>query len=540
MIIRLKAPGQIYLKNTDNEDEAATGKISKIETAYIDKDENPDSIYYNFQIKSIVCKLSSHDFNPIVIEWDGDGDFYSIRVFDGGMECHASYMRYNRYEQYIYEEKSNRFRLTQIYTDSNGNAQNDGSGTTALDLRTNTFTADWNYWDEESDSLVSIPRVEVKMYNPPVYMDDSLWIDDNRAEKLYELYKNKCLYQRFVDKFSNVELPYSTGTVEEAGKESVFLWKELSPQDSRFYVPPAEFDNDYWKINIHAAGKYKYFDVDVLLFFITGNCDNGSSLSPLLELCTYRNKKIVSRLTVAGGYYGEYDYQFHESIIEKDGIIQIIEEIDDRSTTIPVRRKKTYQINENGQLCTFTITVECVADKTLHPESADKTEITGKTIDAESEGGTDKDETIKTIEYERICYGRGYNDLHPRGCPKSVAGNVQHPVFDTGKYGCHHRRQSACGEYKAFRHLLADTFDTRLFALHAGTYGMDGICGFRADAGRQSAAANLRDTVRHGRLHLIPKFGTDETGQSGNQSRQSANRCAETGGEGGGTVLRGV
>lgn len=166
-------------------------------------------------------------------------------------------------------------------------------------------------------------------------------------------------YKTFLKKFDKIELPYHTRSIEQAkelksGVNGLSFWgKQLAPQDSIYYTPPPEFEKGYWTIDAMAAGRYKYGDIDVLLFFLTGDCENGASLRPMLELCTYKNKKIVSRIIVEGGQYEEYGYyKFYESIID-NGTVRVIEEVGEQG--VSTRQEKLYQIDISGRLITKSL-----------------------------------------------------------------------------------------------------------------------------------------------------------------------------------------
>jgi hypothetical protein len=164
-------------------------------------------------------------------------------------------------------------------------------------------------------------------------------------------------FQQFLENFHEITLPYQTRSIEELKIKSSFWGKILEMKDTIYYTPPEEhFAKDYWTINTYTSEKYKYRDIDILLFFLTGDCESGMSLSvPYLELCTYKDAKMVSRLFIEGGFYGEYDYEFYESTIEKDGAIRILEETSEYSPNDAIertikRREMIYQIDSIGYL----------------------------------------------------------------------------------------------------------------------------------------------------------------------------------------------
>lgn len=112
--------------------------------------------------------------------------------------------------------------------------------------------------------------------------------------------------------------------------------------------------------------------------------------------------------------------------------------------------------------------------------------------------------------------------MHVRGGARPIAGNGQYLLFDTGQAGGYHQRQGADDEHHAVWHMFPEAYDKRIRPVRTRADRMDGVPCFRGDRQRQRAGGQLYDTVCGGRVHLVPKFGTDETEQSGNKAKQPA------------------
>ncbi|MDR2920121.1 MAG: hypothetical protein LBV72_12235 [Tannerella sp.] len=165
---------EIILQEPDNLNPETTK--SNILTADIDQDDTIDSLYYDYQKQAIVCSLSSHSFEKTELDFPNEyyGTKVSISAYKGGINIDMLHMRAFNYESYGYDPETGRFRLESLSHENLGNALNDGSGTYSMDFITGDFTADWNYFDIEADSLVSLPTIELNMHIPPVYWDDSI------------------------------------------------------------------------------------------------------------------------------------------------------------------------------------------------------------------------------------------------------------------------------------------------------------------------------------------------------------------------------
>ena len=66
-----------------------------------------------------------------------------------------------------------------------GNAANDGSGESSVNLLTGDYIGNWNYSDQETDILIKIPTIKTKMKFKNINLEDF-------AEETYFNYAEKC------------------------------------------------------------------------------------------------------------------------------------------------------------------------------------------------------------------------------------------------------------------------------------------------------------------------------------------------------------
>lgn len=162
---------QINLPCTDEERDPNEIR-SNIIMGCIDGDNVLDSMYYNFQNQAIVVLLSTHNFEPIYLDYIPITST-EIGIGKGGFYESQNYMRRFVIYGYEYETSTGKFRLVGCYDEYLGNVTNDASGTSFLDLTAGRFVGDWSYWDSELGLLVSMPTVEAKIKNEAIYFDNN-------------------------------------------------------------------------------------------------------------------------------------------------------------------------------------------------------------------------------------------------------------------------------------------------------------------------------------------------------------------------------
>ena len=160
----------------------------------IDNDGIKDTVFVNAEKSTIVCKLSTLDYKsisskPIEIL----NEFSGIIETKNGFEFFNDWMRAGYKNQFRYNSKTKKIQLIGMSRYEFGNAANDGSGESSVNLLTGNYIGNWNYYDMEKDILIKIPTTKTKMkykiINLENFSDETYF---SYAEKCAELYhKNK-------------------------------------------------------------------------------------------------------------------------------------------------------------------------------------------------------------------------------------------------------------------------------------------------------------------------------------------------------------
>ncbi len=137
--------------------------------ADIDGDQIPDSLYYDLKNDSIMFLLSSQGFIPFGLKYDNVAISTELSVIEGGFTIHTLDTRTTKLEQYHYDFKSTKFRLTYLQKE-----HNDVQGYTeySLDLLEGKYKASFSRYDEEADSLKEYSDIHLIVDNEPIYWGD--------------------------------------------------------------------------------------------------------------------------------------------------------------------------------------------------------------------------------------------------------------------------------------------------------------------------------------------------------------------------------
>ncbi len=87
----------------------------------------------------------------------------SISAKGGVVDVHSKGMRGFAYYKFRWEAAAGDFRLIGYDTESFGNAANDGSGTSSLNLLTGSYEAAFNNYNEKQEKLIALPKVKRKI-----------------------------------------------------------------------------------------------------------------------------------------------------------------------------------------------------------------------------------------------------------------------------------------------------------------------------------------------------------------------------------------
>lgn len=166
----------------------------------IDFDSVKDSIFLDRKESVIVCRLSSEGFKvqkSLPIKYL-DETSSGINETKNGFELNNNWMRSGYSAQFRFEKKDKRIRLIGMDRYEFGNAANDGSGESSVNLLTEDYIGDWNYFDHlannENGELIKIPTIKIKMPFRKIYLqdfnDEIPYNFTSQCADLYEKYKS--------------------------------------------------------------------------------------------------------------------------------------------------------------------------------------------------------------------------------------------------------------------------------------------------------------------------------------------------------------
>lgn len=160
----------------------------------IDNDGKNDTVFIDVEKSTIVCNLSTLNYKSVSskpIEILNE----SSRVLEtkNGFAFFNDWMRAGYKNQFRYNSKTKKIQLIGMSRYEFGNAANDGSGESSVNLLTGDYIGNWNYFDHlannEEGELVKIPTIKSKMKFKIINIEDfSDEIYFNYAEKCAELY----------------------------------------------------------------------------------------------------------------------------------------------------------------------------------------------------------------------------------------------------------------------------------------------------------------------------------------------------------------
>lgn len=169
----------------------------------IDFDGINDTVYIDIEKSTIICKLSTENFKPI-----SSKPIEILNLSSGIMDAKNGFIFYNDWmragykNQFRYNTKTKKVQLIGMSQYAYGNAANDGSGESSVNLLTNDYIGNWNFFDLESDKLIKIPTIKTKMkfgiINLEDFSEDTYFDYDEKSSELY--YKNK---ERMINQIIN-------------------------------------------------------------------------------------------------------------------------------------------------------------------------------------------------------------------------------------------------------------------------------------------------------------------------------------------------
>lgn len=172
------------------------GLIGQVAVAQVVKDLDgdvvADTVRYDPSAGRIVCRLSGQGFQPVLSRPELSDELNAdVRATRSGFEFFVSHMRAGSASQFRYEPRDGQIRLIGMSRYEFGPANNDGSGKSSVNLLTNDYLGEWNYYDSDQRKLRRLPAIRTKLYFPKTY----LAAYDGRPQAQYEEQCN-ALYRR--------------------------------------------------------------------------------------------------------------------------------------------------------------------------------------------------------------------------------------------------------------------------------------------------------------------------------------------------------
>ncbi|TCD10506.1 hypothetical protein EZ449_09165 [Pedobacter frigidisoli] len=138
----------------------------------------------------IVCQLSTNKFKKIkskaVETYNDNTEIISTK---NGFSFKNNWMRAGYDNQFRYNKTLKKVQLIGMSRYEFGNAANDGSGNSSVNLLTGDYLGDWNYFDhlanKEQGELVKIPTIKTKMPFKQIFLEDF-------SEQTYFNYSTRC------------------------------------------------------------------------------------------------------------------------------------------------------------------------------------------------------------------------------------------------------------------------------------------------------------------------------------------------------------
>ncbi|MFN8281956.1 MAG: hypothetical protein U0U67_02015 [Chitinophagales bacterium] len=164
----------------------------------MDNDGQKDTTYVDSIEATIVCKLSTAKYKPVSSKPIETMNFSAgVTATKNGFEFFNDWMRAGYKNQFRYNIKTKKIQLIGMSRYEFGNAANDGSGSSSVNLLTGDYIGNWNYFDylanNEEGELVTIPTIKTKMRFNTINLEDfgeeTYFGYADRCSQLYEKYK---------------------------------------------------------------------------------------------------------------------------------------------------------------------------------------------------------------------------------------------------------------------------------------------------------------------------------------------------------------
>lgn len=152
----------------------------------LDKDGLKDTVRLDRELSVITYRLSTQQFRSISSKAiDILNETSGLRETHNGFAFYNDWMRAGYNNQFRFDAKIRRIQLIGMSRYEFGNAANDGSGKSSVNLLTGDYIGNWNYFDVTKDRLIALPEIRTKMPLPKTYLDTF-------GEETYFNYAEKC------------------------------------------------------------------------------------------------------------------------------------------------------------------------------------------------------------------------------------------------------------------------------------------------------------------------------------------------------------
>jgi hypothetical protein len=151
----------------------------------LDLDRIADTVRLNRDEGTIMCRLSTQAFRPVHSKSTEMDDNSYLKETRNGFEFRHNWMRAGYACQFRFDGKLRKMQLIGMSRYEFGNAANDGSGESSINLLTGDYIGNWNYYDMEHDELIKMKPIKLKMPLPNTYLDQF-------SEDIYYRYANQC------------------------------------------------------------------------------------------------------------------------------------------------------------------------------------------------------------------------------------------------------------------------------------------------------------------------------------------------------------
>ncbi len=174
-------------------------------TKDIDFDGKKDKVFIDKKTSTLVCLLSSKKFARYESQpLDVFSDSFSIEKAKNGFYLDVNFMRAGYSNQFRYDKKRKKLRLIGMSHYDFGNAANDGSGESSVNLLTGDYIGNWHYYDHKQEKLIKMPTIKTKMKFNKIYLEDfngdTYFNFADRDANLYEKQRAKMIKHKKINR----------------------------------------------------------------------------------------------------------------------------------------------------------------------------------------------------------------------------------------------------------------------------------------------------------------------------------------------------